>query len=149
MMSAPGPLRTPDRGRTRPGRRLLGVVMAASVVLTGCTGEQSMFDPAGSGARSVDRLWLLMLTLGTAVFLLVLLMVGLAVFRGQRGDPEAGLSVRARTRLVVVAGVLIPIVILAVVFTSTLQALREVAGLASSDSLIIDVVGHQFWWEVN
>lgn len=129
-------------------RRALVVSLLAALLLAGCTGEQSMFDPSGSGARSVDRLWLLMFSLGTAVFLLVLAVLAWAIFRGRRDDESSALSKRGRMRVVTLGGILLPLVILAVVFSSTLQSLREVAGIGSPDAVVIDVVGHQFWWEV-
>ncbi len=129
-------------------RPVLFVVLLSALLLSGCTGEQSMFDPAGSGARTVDRLWLLMLSLGTAVFLLVLAALAWAIFRGRRDDESSALSKQGRMRVVTLGGILLPLVILAVVFSSTLQALRDVAGLGSPDAVVIDVVGHQLWWEV-
>jgi cytochrome c oxidase subunit 2 len=39
-------------------------------------------------------------------------------------------------------------VILLVVFGATVQAMRSVPTTASPDALVIEVVGHQFWWEV-
>ncbi len=122
---------------------------AVALLLVGCTGEQSMFEPSGTGARSVDRLWLLMLSLGTAVFLLVLAVLAWAVLRGKRDEEGHTLSTRGRMRLVVIGGIVLPIVVLVVVFSSTLQTLRDVAGLGSSDAVVIDVVAHQFWWEVH
>jgi cytochrome c oxidase subunit 2 len=48
----------------------------------------------------------------------------------------------------VVAGVVAPMVILLVVFGATVRAMRLVPTTAPSDALVIEVVGHQFWWEV-
>jgi cytochrome c oxidase subunit II len=126
-------------------------IVAMCLVLAGCTGPQSMFDPSGSGARSVDRLWLLMLGLGTAVFVVVLVLLSWSILSGRKDEPNtdtSGLSRRSRMRLVALGGVVVPIIILSVVLVATMDTLRDIAGLSQGESVVIDVVGHQFWWEV-
>ena len=120
-----------------------------SLILAGCTGEQSMFDPAGSEARSVDGLWLLMLGLGTAVFVLVLVALAWSVLGGRRtNSAETSLSRRSRMRVVILGGIVLPVIVLGIVLTATIDTLRDLAGLTHDDAMVIDVVGHQFWWEV-
>ena len=41
-----------------------------------------------------------------------------------------------------------PLLILTIVFGATVRAMRLVPTTAPSDALVIEVVGHQFWWEV-
>jgi cytochrome c oxidase subunit 2 len=48
----------------------------------------------------------------------------------------------------VVAGVVAPLVILVVVFGATVRAMRFVPTSAPPEAPVIEVVGHQFWWEV-
>ena len=43
---------------------------------------------------------------------------------------------------------MVPLVILLIVFGATVQAMRSVPTTAPADALVIEVVGHQFWWEV-
>lgn len=145
---------TSTRGRQFAVSALrIAAVATMCLLLSGCTGPQSMFDPAGPGARSVDRLWLLLLGLGTAVFVLVLVVLGWSILTGRRRDDAAdneqpGLSGRARARLVVLGGIALPFVVLAIVLTVTIDTLGEMTGLTRDDAMVIDVVGHQFWWEV-
>jgi cytochrome c oxidase subunit II len=44
--------------------------------------------------------------------------------------------------------VVVPLVILLVVFGATVRAMRFVPTSAPPEALVIEVVGHQFWWEV-
>jgi cytochrome c oxidase subunit 2 len=48
----------------------------------------------------------------------------------------------------VVGGVVVPLVILLIVFGATVRAMRFVPTSAPPEALVIEVVGHQFWWEV-
>jgi cytochrome c oxidase subunit II len=51
-------------------------------------------------------------------------------------------------RWFVVGGVVAPLVILLVVFGATVRAVQSVPTTAPPEALVIEVVGHQFWWEV-
>jgi cytochrome c oxidase subunit II len=44
--------------------------------------------------------------------------------------------------------VVAPLVILLVVFGATVNAMRFIPTTAPPEALVIEVVGHQFWWEV-
>jgi cytochrome c oxidase subunit II len=97
-------------------------------------------DPQGPVAEAIAELWWLLLGLGAAVFLAfgVLLVVGLF-----RRTPTAGFG-----RWMVVGGVVAPLLVLVVVFAATVQAMREMPDGTPSDALVVEVVGHQWWWEV-
>lgn len=86
-----------------------------------------------------------MLVLGTAVFVLVavLLVVGLRRTGDDRETPE---PVRGRRAWLVGGGVVLPTVGVLVVLVATLAVMR---GTAEPDDaeLAVEVTGHQFWWE--
>jgi len=42
----------------------------------------------------------------------------------------------------------VPLVILLIVFGATVRAMRFIPTSAPPEALVIEVVGHQFWWEV-
>lgn len=99
-------------------------------------GAQSTLIPAGQGAAAI-----LPLTWGmTIVFGIVfVLMMALVWFAWARSG--------GRTWWIVAGGIVLPLVsilILMVFSTSTLRAITR----AHPDSLVIDVTGHQFWWDV-
>ena len=114
------------------------------------------FDPAGPVARDIAGLWWLMLALGVAV--MAVFGVALAVGLGRRsravrqnpsiarpGPADPG---RSALRWIVVGGVVMPVVVLLVVFGFTVQTMRATPGAAPPDALRIDVLGHQWWYEV-
>lgn len=103
-------------------------------------------DPAGPVAETIDDLWLLMLGLGIAVFVVFAVLLALGLFRpGRDGDPDQ----RALTRRWIVGGgVVMPVVVLIVVFGATVRAMRAMPTTAGSGSLVVEIVGHQWWWEV-
>jgi cytochrome c oxidase subunit II len=55
---------------------------------------------------------------------------------------------RVRSRLIWLGGIIIPIIILAVLLVATSVIAQSVAHVAEDDDLVIDVIGHKFWWEV-
>jgi cytochrome c oxidase subunit 2 len=77
----------------------------------------------------------------------VLLAVGL--FRRRSTEPKAGPQQSNRFgRWIVVGGVVLPLIVLLVVFAATVQALRVVPNSVPPEALVVEVIGHQWWWEV-
>ncbi len=106
-------------------------------------------DPQGPAAESIADLWWLMLVLGTAVFLLFAALLVLSLIR--RWAPGADRSAAHRKlvgRWIVGGGVAMPVVVIVVVFVATLQAMRALPTTPTSDALRVDVIGHQFWYEI-
>jgi cytochrome c oxidase subunit 2 len=98
-------------------------------------------DPQGPVAVEMARLWWLMLGLGGAVFLLYTVLLLRGLWRGQAG--------RASTRSWLVGGGLVmPLVVVSVVLGLTLVAMARLANQPTDNNLVIEVEGHQFWWEV-
>ena len=109
-----------------------------------------MLNTAGQGARDVADLWWLMFWLATAVFILVfaLLLVGIA--RKRDGDErDGGLSRQGRHRMVLLGGIVMPIVVIAIVFVTSSRTLLGFADLRESSDVVVDVVAHQYWWEIH
>lgn len=117
----------------------------------------SALDPAGPAARAIDDLWQLLLWLGTAVMVLVVAVLVVALRRGRRqartdpdplatgpDDPE-GAGVRS---WLIGGGVVLPVVGVVVVLVATIFAMRATADEAPDGALVIEVTGHQWWWEV-
>lgn len=137
-----------ELARTRHCRaRGLAMLAAVTFMLTACSGPQSMLDPSGQGARDSANIWWLMFWLGTIVFVTVLSVLFFAIFRGSSGR-EAAMSQRGRHRTVILGGVIIPIIIIAVVFAGSTSALFDTGKLRGNADVVIDVISHQYWWEV-
>ncbi len=105
-----------------------------------------MLDAAGSGARETLSVWWLMFWLGTAVFVVVLALLWYAVTRAT--NPDESTSTRTRTRMVLIGGVIVPVIIIAIVFAFSTRGLVAIGDLRGDDHVTIDIVAHQFWWEV-
>ena len=111
-------------------------------------GAGGSLDPKGPSAEAIEVLWWVMLGLGTAVFLLfaVLLAVGLFRRRPAGEDPEAAQP--SEKRWIVGGGVLLPLVVLVVVFGATVAAMRALPSEEPPGALVVEVTGHQWWFEV-
>jgi cytochrome c oxidase subunit II len=112
--------------------------------------EGGVLDPQGPVSQTMADLWWLMLGLGGVVFVAVVVVLALGLFRRRpAAEQEMGRERPNRFgRWFVGTGVVAPLVILLIVFGATVQAMRSVPTTAPSDALVIEVVGHQFWWEV-
>lgn len=107
-------------------------------------------NPEGPAAAAAAELWWLMLILGIAVFVLFAALLGVGLFRHPRRG-EAGSPADDRPsvgRWIIGGGVVLPLVVVTVVLVATLQAMRGMPA-ASSDALVIEIVGHQFWYEIH
>jgi cytochrome c oxidase subunit 2 len=115
----------------------------------GCSGETSIVSPKGPAARSVAGLWWPMLGVATAVFAFVVGMLLLAAARGRRKtDEEAIGPVPWGEPFIVVAGVVVSGVILVGFFLFSLGRMQALADGGRQTKLTIDVIGHDWWWEV-
>jgi cytochrome c oxidase subunit 2 len=111
---------------------------------------QSVLNPAGAQALSIHRLWSLMFWVSATVFATVLTLILIAVARGVRrdsADESAGPSQQALSRGVV-AGVAATVAILIGLLGVSVWTGRTVASLRAWSAVTIDVVGHQWWWEI-
>ena len=102
-------------------------------------------DPAGPAAREIDDLWVLMLALGTGVFVLVAVLLAVGV-RRSGDEPETTEPVEQRAAWLVGGGVLLPAIGVLVVLVATLLVMRGTADADDAD-LRVAVTGNQFWWE--
>jgi len=106
-------------------------------------------DPQGPVSQAIADLWWLLLGLGGVVFVAVVVVLGLGLFRRRpAAEQEPNQRPKRFGRWFVVGGVVAPLLILTIVFGATVRAMRLVPTTVPSDALVIEVVGHQFWWEV-
>ena len=109
--------------------------------------EGGVLDPQGPVSQAMADLWWLMLGLGGVVFVAVVVLA-LGLFRRRpAAEQESGWERPNRFgRWFVVGGVVAPLLILTIVYGATVRALRLVPTTAPPQALVIEVVGHQFWW---
>lgn len=125
-----------------------------AILLGGCTQTAvtpDALNPQGPAAKRIADLWWLLVSLGGLTYLLVLVLLGWALWRKRQAtDQDSSEATESRSqRFIIGGGVLFPAVILLIVFGSTLSSLVDLNNLQQEDYLLIEVVGHQWWWEVN
>jgi cytochrome c oxidase subunit 2 len=118
-------------------------VIAASGILSACSGPQSALSPAGRDAESIaDLFW----AMTAAALLIWIVVIGLAAyiiyFR------KAAYSRRGADALILGGGVALPTAVLAALLVYSLAALPQVLALPPAGGLIISVSGEQWWWRV-
>jgi cytochrome c oxidase subunit II len=99
--------------------------------------------PAGEGARRIADLTWFLFVAGTIVFVAVMVTFALAI-RGGRKAPER----RDGRRLQLVAGAVLPALIVVVLFVMTLRGMSALSTPASSTASDVEIIGRQWWWEV-
>jgi cytochrome c oxidase subunit II len=106
-------------------------------------------DPKGPVAESIADSWWLMLGLGVAVFILFAALLAVGLFRRRRADEGAAEAQPSEKRWIVGGGVLLPFVLLVIVFGATVATMRALPDDAPPEALVIEVTGHQWWFEVS
>lgn len=111
--------------------------------LAGCEGRQSVLNPIGTEAdRIASMSWLLFIG-GTAIFVLTMILVLLAL----GGGPKVRQWLASR-RTILAGGVAFPLVVLTGLLVYTLGVTGSVTARGAEGGLRIEVTGKQFWWEV-
>jgi cytochrome c oxidase subunit II len=126
------------------------VLLGVCLLLAGC-GKQSILSPRSPQAHDIRTLWWWMLAVATLVFVGALAMLGLAwVRRGTPGLPFFGERENVPQVLVLIFGIGIPLVVLVTLFgASDVYLVQQTSPPPARDTaMTIDVIGHQWWWEV-
>jgi cytochrome c oxidase subunit 2 len=120
--------------------------LALPALLTGCAGWQSALDAHGASAISVKQLIILIVSICSIVWALVMVALILAVFRRrERHRPPPGSGTERRMTAVVVSAVAATVFII-ILFTAASFFTTRALGVAGSDDLTIKVRGLQWWW---
>lgn len=120
--------------------------LGAVAFLAGCAGAPSALQPRGPAAASIATLWWVMLGLASAVFVLVMGLLGYGLFRRRHAGDAA--EAPGGERFVLAGGVLLPVVVLTALFVFMLGTMSVLARQDATAELEIEVVGRQWWWEV-
>lgn len=126
----------------------------------------SMFPrQRGPAAEEITELWWVFLVMGAAVYALVIILLIVPMLRRRRrrraatvqpsGDGELGpgdldeVPARLATGWIVGLGVVLPLVVLVVALVLSVSTMEALPRTAPPGSVVIDVVGHQFWWSAS
>jgi cytochrome c oxidase subunit 2 len=135
---------------SRSRRALTAVAVAAPLLLAGCGGNQDVLHPATRAEHRISVLWWVMMGCAWVGFGVIALFLFLGWWRRSRPNLPFGGGERAATALVIGLGVGVPIVVLSLLFVwADIFVIRATdAPAASSTSLTVRVIAHQWWWEV-
>jgi cytochrome c oxidase subunit 2 len=120
------------------------------LLLTGC-GRQSILSPRSPQTHDIRTLWWWMLAAATIVFLGAAGMLVIAwLRRGTAGLPFFGDREEIQQGMVLLFGIAIPVVALIALFgvADVYLVSRTGPPARQSTAMTIDVIGHQWWWEV-
>lgn len=106
---------------------------------------QSALAPAGVNAREVAALWWLMVWVLSGSFVLVMAALAAALFAPRVWLERLPLR---GTRLIAAGGVALPVLVVPVFLVASFTIQWPLVS-ERPDRLTIEVVGHQFWWEVH
>jgi cytochrome c oxidase subunit 2 len=118
------------------------LICASGLLLGGCSGVQSALSPAGDGAEKIANLFWWM-TAGAAIVWAGVLLLALYAVRAQPNEARR----RDANRLIVAGGV-IPAIVLLGLLTYGLSMLPPMIAPAPAHALKITVYGEQWWWRI-
>jgi cytochrome c oxidase subunit 2 len=104
-------------------------------------GNSTALGPAGVQASHIASVWWWFFTVAVVVYLAVLVVLALALSR-----PTAERDDRRRAR-VVTAAVGVTVLVLLVLLGKSVAAGRALARLRAPNTLTVEVVARQWWWE--
>jgi len=120
-------------------------IPALVLLFTACRVSYSALDTASPEATRITNLHWLMLWVTGAVSFAVITALAIALTSRRTADTRAG--ERRRTRAVAAAAI-VSTMILLWLLTASVLAGRAVATPVGPGALRIQIVGHQWWWEV-
>ncbi len=146
----------PTEGGGSPGARWLrGAGSAALLVLclglAGCSGKQSIVNTHSKVAHNIALLWWWMLAVAAIVFFGAIALLAIAWWkRDAPGLPIVGEREGVAQGMVVLFGIGIPLVVLVALFGVSDVYLVKQTGAPNpkTTSMTVNVIGHQWWWEV-
>jgi cytochrome c oxidase subunit 2 len=111
----------------------------------------SALNPSGPAAARISELWWVMLGLGTAVWVLVVVLLVAALLRKRRGTsittPDSA-SVDTGRNWTILGGLVLPLLVIGTVFGYSIYTLAAVENPYQKPDVNIRVVGRRWWWEV-
>lgn len=143
-------------------RRLIyaGAAVGA-MALTGCTSIQSPFETHGPAAHSIAGLAWFMTILFVVISAIMWALIAIAFYK-RRGtlDEHEPIDVSGGEMWIAIGGAAIPLLVLTILFVLGLNLLRDFpihgmhganvqAKMQESMKPDIQIVGHQWWWEIH
>jgi cytochrome c oxidase subunit 2 len=111
----------------------------------------SSLDTHGFGAGRIADLWWVMFGLGTLIYVLVIVLMAMALLRRRRATTAThpDMDNKVGKNWLIWGGIVLPLAVLVPVFGFTIHTLALVSDPPQNPPLTVEVVGRQWWWEVN
>ncbi len=132
-----------------PARVALGLTIGLSLLLTACNGgtPQTAFNPRSEYADEGLSLFQLTIVAGVVVGVLVeIILVYAAVRYRRRAGDRLPPQIHGNT-LIEILWTTGPVLIVAYILFVTLPVIFNTQAPAPTNSMLVKVIGHQFWWE--
>lgn len=126
------------------------VCILLSLGVTGCV-RAGALNPQAPAAAHINTLGWSLTIGGALIWLLVMGVLGLALFRPRPPVPTVYFSpgqARSANTGIVSGGIVMPVVVLAGVTVLTVGVMRAIENIRPSSEVVVEVIGHQWWWEV-
>ena len=140
------------RGHGFVGRGSRQAIVVATLMstlgLAGCGGGQSTLDAQSKASSTISTLWWVMLVGAAVIFSIVVALLLFGVLRRRGMAPEDRPRRSPGTMFVVIAGVVVPAVVLVALFVLTVDALPKTSPSRGRTRLEIAVVARQWFWDV-
>jgi len=118
-------------------------------LLAACNGATSYLDASGSAGRAEATLgrWLTAAACAVVAIVCVALVAGIARRRDARDEGTGRREVKSGLAWIYV-GTALTVAVLCVAFAGTMVTLNAASRPPKTPSLVMDVIGHQWWWEI-
>jgi cytochrome c oxidase subunit II len=122
-------------------------------LLGGCASMPASLSPQSSAAARIANLGWVMIVLGTVIWVGFVLLLLIGLFRPRRTPGMyAHLPDEHHTRTVnlwvVGGGIVMPALVIISLIALTIGTLRSIPKAETPTGVVIEVIGHQWWWEV-
>lgn len=105
-----------------------------------------VFDPGGPDAARISQLGWVLIVLSAVIYVAVLLATAWALWRRRLPSDDSPRTAARATATVTTASAATALILVLLTFASMYFG-RVVAMPSAPDTILIDVIGHQWWWE--
>lgn len=128
------------------------VWIALLIGASGCASSPSVLSPQSPNAERVAQLSWVLFAIATVVFVIVLALLLIGIIRARRFKDETSEIVQVKDdrrviSIVLFAGALVPAIVLFGVMIWSISITN--ANAAPDSPLVIEVTGHQWWWQLH
>jgi len=143
-----------SRSRSDPAmkyapRRAFAILALGTIGAAGCGPLNVLARDGATGSSETSLGWFLVITSCAVVLIITVLVVAAwARSRGRRATDDAVTAGSSGFPWILWGGMVIPAAVLVVAFVFTIGTLDAVAAPERAPAATVEVIGHQWWWEV-